>query len=155
MGKEKCPKVCHDEKKCGKCKRDKGCDCKRKYKKRVKVVRPCELPCKVKDQIKFLEVRNKHYCPCGYQCLPKIYDPAKMYEKCYFNCCNECKECKKQSDDCSCSSSSSSSSSSSTSCECKKIHGHKDCSSSSSSSSSSDSTTHHKKKKKSSCGCGR
>lgn len=127
-----CPKVCHDELVCkcgkGKCIRNKDCCCQKKKKCCKDVKRPCKLPCKVKDQIHVLRDTNKNYCPCSYECLPVTYDPAKMYKKCYFNCCNDCKECEKPCDDCPKCDCSSSSSSSSSECLCEVNHEHKPCS---------------------------
>ena len=128
---KECPKVCHDKPKChGGCKRDSGCDCREKKRYRKKVKRSCDLPCKVKDQIKLLEVESRYCGDCYFGCVPKIYDPAKLVQKCNYVCCNtSCKDCKDCTSEKSCTkySSSSSSSSSSVTYKCKVTHRHKDC----------------------------
>jgi hypothetical protein len=156
-----CPKVCHDEavcrkNKCGKCKagckRNSDCDGCEKSKYLKEVRRPCELPCKVKDQIKFLKVEGRMHNNGCYGCPPVIYDPVKMVQKCHYVCCNtncqDCKDC--MSSDkcpgCKCESSSSSSESS-VECLCKVVKQPK-CESSSSSESSDESSCSDDKKHK-------
>lgn len=156
-----CPKVCHDEAvclkdKCGKCKvgckRNKDCDGCHKKKCRKDVKRPCELPCKVKDQIKLLEVKGRLDHDGCYGCPPVIYDPVKLVQKCHYVCCNtncqDCKDCMPKDKCPKCKCESSSSSSSSEECQCKLVKQPKVCPSFSSDSSDEECSSDKPKRKK-------